>query len=144
MTVLTERKNEGDIIRHEMRNDYCEKAGLVYNRSNAALTISDAMGYPVVADESVAGAFQFMAAGQEASVVGLMIYAKAITAIADNAITKCRVLVRGPAIVDKVQLPTLDYAGAAITLATLVTRLAALNPPILANGESPLTHTQSE
>lgn len=145
MAVLTERKTEGDIVRHEYRNDYCEAkgGGTVYNRSNAALTINDAMGYPVIADESVAGAFQFAAAGEEANVIGVMLHAKKIDAIADNATVKCRVLVRGPAVVDKVQLPTVDYAAAAFTLATIVSALEALNPPILASGESPVTHTQS-
>lgn len=144
MTVLTERKNRGDILRHVYREDYCTKRATVYNRSNAALTLSDAMAYPVVADESVAGAYQFAAAAGAANVIGLMLYEKSISAIADNATVKCQVLVRGPAIIDKVWLPTVDYAGASFTLATLVTALGALNVPILANPESTQTTTQTE
>lgn len=145
MTVLTERKTEGDLIRHEYRNDYCEVGAKVYNRSNAALTISDAMGYPVIADESVAGAYQFAHAGEEASVVGLMIYTKSITALADNGYVMSRVLVRGPAAIDKVWLPTDDFSDSYGTfdIAAIVAALAALSPPILAKGESPQTTTQT-
>jgi len=49
-------------------------------------------------------------------------------ALANNAITarKYQILVRGPALYNKSVIPAKDLAGAAYTLATLVTQLATL------------------
>ena len=140
--ILSEKKTTGDIIRYELRGDYCRVAALVYNRSNAALTIADPMGYPLQIDESVGGAFQFANVAGQAAVVGLLLRTKPYTAVADNAVTTEIVLVRGPAIIDKAQLPTVDYASAGFTLATLVTALVALH--IIPLAEQSVTATQSK
>lgn len=140
--VLTEKKTVGDVVRHEYREDYCRVGAPVYNRSNGALTITDPMGYPLVVDESVAGAYQFANATGAANVVGLLIRTKPYSAVADNAVSTERVLVRGPAIIDKAQLPTVDYAAAGFTLATLVTALTALG--IICHPEQAVVATQSE
>lgn len=140
--VLTEKKTEGDVIRYELRNDYCRDKVEVYNRTNAAITISDPMCWPLIADESVSGAMQLAKAGDEASVIGLLIRTKPYSAVADNAHSTERVLVRGPAIIDKTQLPTVDDDAAGFTLATIVTALKALG--IKSNAEPGVIATQTE
>lgn len=140
--VLTEKKTVGDVIRHEYREDFCRVAAAVYNRSGGALTIADPMCYPVLADGTVAGAYKLAAAADAANVTGLLIRTKPYSAVANNANSVERILVRGPAIIDKAQLPTVDYAAAAFTLATLVTALKALS--IIPNPEPGVVATQTE
>ena len=152
-TVYSEKNTVGDLIRYEGHQDYTRKAITVYNRSGAAMTIANPIGYPILADTgqigsasvpAVAGAYCFAKHGDEASVVALHAdeAAKSIS-LAINASVVINALVRGPAIVDKAVIPTTDYAGTGFTLATIVTAIQALNPPILAGAENTSTYTQT-
>lgn len=145
-TAYSEKKTIGDLIRMEFNphGGYTRVQAKVYNRNASAITISDPVGYPVKADGTVAGAYKLAFYGDESTVVGLLIDAKVkISALAQNSFVTTAVLVRGPAIIDKTFIPTLDALGTnSFVLATIVTSLAGVNPPILANAEG-TTVTQS-
>jgi hypothetical protein len=64
----------------------------------------------------------------------------AAAAVSERSFT---ILKRGPALIGATSLPTNDLMGTAFTAATLVTALAALNPPIIAQSEVTPTLTQS-
>ena len=144
-TLLQEKKTVGDIFRHKYAYDtYLGGGAKVYNRSGGAITINDPMGYPLIADGAD---FAFAKLTDEADVVALFVpgmgFAKKVDALADDGYVLTNVIVRGPAIVDLTQLPTLDYAGGTFVKATIATALAALNPPILAFVEHVQTATQT-
>ena len=150
----SEKRQPSDLIRFEYNQNYTRRKARVYNRSEAALTISDPIGYPIIVDAgepssggaaAVAGAFAFGKHGNESSTVGLYCdtTVKAIS-LAANSYVDVNILCRGPVIVDKAQgIPTTDYAGTGLTLATIVTALQALNPPILCGAED-TTFTQTK
>lgn len=144
---FTEKKQLGDVFRSLWRQDYSLQAARVYNRSGGAITISDICGYPVKADGGggPAGSFQFAAGTADEAYVTGLIYKQGllVSALANNGYITVPVLVRGIAIVDKTQIPTVDYAAVAFVLATIVTALKAFNPPVLANAENTNTGTQT-
>jgi hypothetical protein len=83
----------------------------------------------------VATQWTIVLASDESNTGGLFIGddAQAINeSLAQNAITKemFPILVRGPALINKSVLPATDPNSASYTIATIVTALAALSPPI--------------
>ena len=150
----SEKRQPSDLIRHEYNQSYCRKKVRIYNRSNAAMTILDPIGYPIIVDAgesvsggapAVAGAYAFGKHGNESSTVALYCDTTIRSiSLAANAYVDVNVVVRGPVIVDKVQgIPATDYAGTAFVLATIVAALQALVPPILC-GDEDLTFTQTK
>lgn len=145
MTQYFEKKTIGDFVRSEYdpSSMYCRKQGVIHNRTGGAITIKDPVAYPVKPDSSVAGDFQLCVAGDEAYVTGLIFDPRGIgvdTPLANLATITRNVFVRGPAIIDKSYIATVDTAAAAFTLATIVTALQALVPPIICLPE-PATQT---
>ena len=143
--TFSEKRTQGDLIRWDMKQDYTWGNALIYNRTGSSISVTDIMGYPLRPDNSIAGAYMFAMAGGESYVNALSLSrASFVNApLANNAAHLTKALVRGPAIIDKVQgIPTTDLAGASFNLATIVTALQALIPPILCNAEPPVTVTQ--
>lgn len=150
----SEKRRPSDLIRQEYNQLYTRKKVRVYNRSEAAMTILDPIGYPIIVDAgepssggaaAVSGAYAFGKHGNESSTVAL--YCDSVTrsiSLAVNGYVDVNVIIRGPAIIDKTQgIPTTDYADTGLTLATIVTALQALNPPILCDAED-TTYTQTK
>ncbi len=145
MPSFTERKNIDDIVRWEVSEFYTRKAVVVHNRTGSTVSLADVMGQPLRVDSGTATEYMFCQATAESYCVGLLLsrLSFAVTTLANAATFKSKALVRGPAIIDKDMIPTTDVLGVALTLATLVTALQALNPPILCNAELTPTVTQS-
>lgn len=144
-TVYSEKRTEGDLIRYEMNRDYCRKAAKVYNRTGTTITANDVMGHPLRPDSGASTDFRFCMATEESYCNALMLRHRSFAnnTLANGSFVFTHILVRGPAIIDKAFIPTYDVAGAAFTLATLVTALQALSPPILCNPEPAVIATQT-
>lgn len=145
MPNFTERVHEDDVVRWFLYEGYNKVKVTVHNRSGSTLTNADIMGMPLQADSSVSGDYMFLLAGSESYCVGLLLSQKSfVTATLANLGTFIsKALVRGPAIVDKAWIKTADVLGSAYTMATIVTALQGLNPPVVVNTEWPTTVTQT-
>ena len=142
--TFSEKRTQGDLIRYDLKQDYTWAPVTIYNRTGSTITATDIMGYPLRPDSSIAGAYMFVMAGGESYTNALCLsHATFVNApLANNTSHITKALVRGPAIIDKAFIPTTDLAGAAFTLATIVTAVQAFNPPILCNAEPAITVTQ--
>jgi len=125
-TVLTSKKKQGDLLIAFFHQGFNFDSAKVKNAGGGTVTITDPLGYPLKTDG--AGGYALALAADAANVIGLIISPQTTITLAAGASTTrpCQILARGPAVLDKQMLPTLDLAGAAITLATLVTALQAL------------------
>lgn len=146
MTQLSEKQRQDDIIRWNDMRMYNIVPVTVYNRTGVAITASDVMGQPLRPDSSVSGAYRFLMSTEESYCNGILLHDGGfnITNLANAGHFASKALIRGPAIINKNALPTKDVGGTnSFTLATLVTALLGLNPPILPNAEMTPTVTQS-
>lgn len=134
--ISNTRKVPGDVIAFELDRTYNYVSAKVKNNDVGAITIDNPIGQPVGLDTGVYG---FLAAADAADTVGIIVHGEPVQALAAAALTPAKflILVRGPAAVRPSGIAALDYAGAAITRATVVTALAALDPPVLTVDEPP-------
>lgn len=145
MTTETENKKLTDLLRWEVDNGqqgFCRDEATIKNTLGQSVTLTDPCGYPL---KYVTDHYELACAGEEATVDALLLATEDFEALANNATTtkKYPILVRGPAIIAKAGLPTVDQDGtpAAFTLATLITALLALN--IVTNVEPTKTNSTS-
>lgn len=127
MAAKTKNRTLGDLIRYELNPSFTREQYTLRNATGASATLTNPMGYPVKFN---ANKMELALSGDEATVDGLLLQATDEDAIAtgtDYAGGKRAILVRGPAILSKDQLPINDVAGDAFVQANLITRLAALN-----------------
>lgn len=145
MASFTERAHIDDTIRYELYDGYTRKAVVVHNRTGSTVTSADVIGMPLQKDSSVATDAMFLQAGAESYCIGLCLHAGsfAVNTLANLGTFKTKMLVRGPAIVDQSWIKAADVLGASYTMATIVTALAGLNPPIIVNTELTPTVTQT-
>jgi hypothetical protein len=126
--VLTSRtKVPGDLIPHIESLEYCTKTAIVRNPHSAEVTMNDIVGYPVIAGTNGAD-YNLAMAGDEADVVGLLMDvepADEVIPAATNGTAKYQVLIHPPVNVNQDKIATLDVAGDAFTLATIITALEA-------------------
>lgn len=139
-TTFTKGKALGDLLKWETHPMYCRESSKVKNGQAGACALTDALAYPVKADGT---GYQLAIAGDEANVLGL-IFLKGPLDIAAGATTTfpLALLVRGPAVLNKAALAAKDIAAANFTIATLVTRLKALN--FVIRDEPTVTQTQTD
>jgi hypothetical protein len=122
--TFTERRKLGDLLKGEFSIQYNREAETIKNATGGAVTVLDPLGQPL---KDVAGQLCFAEAGEEVYCAGLLLEVNAFDALANNAISpKKLVLVRGPAYIDRDQLPTLDVAGVALDLDDLEAALLVL------------------
>lgn len=134
----------GDLIVFELHPGYDRISALVKNTSGAAVDLLDPVGYPVKAGGT--GYYDLAFAGDEGSVIGLILFMNelSIGATTGYSVTQVPVLVRGPVVIDPYSgIPASDGAGSAFTLATIITSLAALSPPIISISEPSITAQQT-
>jgi hypothetical protein len=126
MSTLTEKKFLTDLLRWEVESlgQYTRDYATVKNTTGASVTLSNPLGTML---KWVTDHYELAIAGEESDVVALLLETEPMDALANNATsTKRLILVRGPAIISKAGLPTLDPAGAAITYADLAAALLAM------------------
>jgi len=145
MASASEKNYFDDIIRKVFDLDYCVEEVTVYNRTNGVISPASLQGQPLEPDESQSGKYMFCIAARASYCTAILLSNLSLTVntMADNATLVGKALVRGPAIIDKTQIPATDVAAANITAATIVTALEALNPPILSKAEHTVTATQT-
>lgn len=130
----------GDLLRNEWHPGYCCVSAKLVNPLAGALTNFNPIGQPVKASGAN---FVFVQDGDEANAIGLVLHDKPISVPGsgtDGGVSaeKYMILRRGPALIaeDAIAAGATvagdDVNGDALTIATIVTALAALSPPIIA------------
>lgn len=144
MTTLTERTRESDFLKHFYHPEYCFESATIKNNNSADAAAGDILpGLPLLLNstqwETVAAA---SVSGMDGFYIGDgNVPCEAIAASA-TSVKKYRILARGPAIVNLDALPA-DLDGAAFTVSTVLTAMAAFSPPIRQYREPTQTSTQT-
>jgi len=144
MTVKTKNKTLSDGVAYEANPAYTREEYTLRNTTGSTVGVTNPMLMPV---NITGGKAELAVAGGEAGIDGLLLTSEDIDEVAtanDYPGGKRAFLVRGPAIIRKSMLPANDAEDAAFTIADIVTRLAALSPPILCHTEPAETTTQVE
>lgn len=124
-TFLSANKVLSDGLIWEVDRQITMESHIIRNPTALAVVLLDPLLFPLNLN---AGKMELAVSGGEAGVDGLLMLVEpqdSRPATSDYPV-KQMVLVRGPAVIRKAMLPALDGAGVAFTIATLVTRLAAL------------------
>lgn len=140
MAVKTKGKTLGDLLVYELNHAYTREQYTLRNTTGSTVGLSDPMGYPL---KFVGGKMELAVAGDEATVDGVLLTEAPIEAVAtatDFAGGKRAVLERGPAILRKEAIPTIDAEGAAFNMTNLIARLLAIG--ILVKPEPATQQTQ--
>jgi hypothetical protein len=134
-TLGPDRRRMYDVLKEWWGDDrYVFVSATVKNPAAATLAAGGLVpGMPV---KLVATQWTILLSGDEANVKGIYLGNDLVAipeALAQNAITQqsYRILVRGPAVINKDATPTTDPNGANYDWSALSTALAALNPPIM-------------
>ncbi len=118
-------KFSGDVFIHMESMEYCTRGEKV-TAQDTTVNLDNVVGYPVLYS---GGKYKLAKAGDEANITQLIVKGDPIVALATtvDSPVKYQLLVHPPAIINSDKLPTEDYAGAAFNMATIITRLKALN-----------------
>lgn len=142
MPTFTEAPRVSDFLKWYVEERYCFATYLIKNDSGAAIAQGGIVpGTPL---NLVTGVMETIESGEESAVDGIFADDRTVPAIAIGGTTalQYRVLVRGPALVNKDALLAADFNGAtAYVLADLVTRLAALDIQVLKDSVTSQTQT---
>lgn len=113
--IFNSHSQLGELLIHEDDIQFTRESKEITNSSGAVMELE--VGYPM--DDNVP-----VVSGGEAGTDGLLLTK---VYLEDGESIKVPVLARGPAVVNSDKIPTTDYAGDAITVATVVTALAGLD-----------------
>lgn len=143
MAVKTKNKTLSQGVAYEADVQYTRESHILRNPTAGAVVLTDPVLYPVNLN---AGKMELAVSGGEAGVDGLLLATEDFEsqAATSDYTKKQAILVRGPAIVRKSALPVNDVDDVEFVQADLITRLAALSPPILVHSEPTQTTTQTE
>lgn len=135
MVTLSENNKPGELLKKLFAAEYnLESTTLTNSDPNTtppARDIADVVGLPVKG--ATAGAREIAYATEEGDVTGIVVEGPSIADLDDDGETvdKYSVLIRGPAVIHQSVIQTADPAGDDYTVATIVSTLAALSPPII-------------
>jgi hypothetical protein len=135
-----------DLLKSEWDMRYDRDAATIKNASGGAVLAGWLqVGHPI---KKVGSQWQVVMSGDEANTGALFLGHDSTgipEALANNGITalKYPILLNGPAIVNQDAIPLTDPAGGTYTLATIVTALAALSPPVKIVKQPVTTGTQT-
>ena len=141
--VQTQPRRIGDLVIFELHPGYDRVSATVKNGSGSAVDILDPVGYPLKSDGS--GGYALAFAGDEASVIGLLLWMHEVNPAAGVYTPQpLPILTRGPVLIDATMgIPVNDAAGSAFNVATIISTLKALSPPIIAINEPAIVQTQT-
>jgi len=128
-----DRVRVSDLLKSEWDPRYERDAVTVKNASGVSVLVGWLqVGHPL---KKSGAQWEVVMSGDEASTTALFLGHDSTgipEALANNGITalKYPILWRGPALINQSVIPLTDPAGGSYTLATIVTALAALSPPI--------------
>lgn len=139
----TQPRRIGDLVLWEPHVGYTRVSAFIKNAGGSAVDLLDPLGYPVKSDGS--GGYELAYSGDEASVIGLILFMNEIKLIATTGITtfKVPVLVRGTVLIDPANIVGTDAAGGTFNTTTIKSTLAAISPPIISLAEPAIQTTQS-
>jgi hypothetical protein len=142
MPTLTKGRTQADVFRHVHHQSYCLASGKLVNPDATARAAQNLCGQPVKASGAN---YVLVKAGDEANAIGLVFSETGLVALGVSEVTtkKYAILLRGPAVIDRDSLPALDVAGGSLTVATIVTALAARNPAIIPVDQPDTTSEQT-
>lgn len=126
----TQNRRIGDLILWEPHPGYTRVSAFIKNLGGTNADITDPVGYPVKTDGS--GGYALAYAGDEASVIGLIIFMHelVIAATSGVSVVPVPVLVRGEALINPAIIVAADVAGSSFNNTTIQTALKGLSPPI--------------
>ena len=124
VTVKTSPTKLSDIVEWMVRDDFCLESVTIKTPSLVAVSVADANG--LILKEQSAGVYEPILAADGANADSILWEMGPLELAADESIAKQTILKRGSALV-KFDNITLDYTGAALTISTVKTALAALN-----------------
>jgi hypothetical protein len=127
-TTLTKPRTEGDVVIRNFDPEYCYDSVTITNNSGAERDF-----VPGTPFNESGGTWDPTQDTEEASIDGILV--EHVKGLANNGTKVVRMLVRGPAVLNRDALPTVDYTNTAFNLATVATRLLALSPPIICRRE---------
>lgn len=141
--MQTQPRRLGDLVIFELHPGYTRVSATVKNGSGSAVDILDPVGYPLKSDGS--GGYALAFAGDESSVIGLLLWMHEVNPAAGVYTTQpMSILTRGPVVIDATMgIPVNDAAGSAFNVATIISTLKALAPPIIAINEPAIIQTQT-
>lgn len=125
MSLKTQNRSLTALLRYEVNPDFTREEITLRNGTADAVTLTDPVGYPL---KYVSGKYLLALAGDEGTVDALLLATEdfdAVAATTDFA-GKQLAIVRGPAIVSKAGIKTVDVAGDAFNVTTIIATLAAL------------------
>ena len=130
-----------DLVAWEASPEYSRIDAVIKNATGAAVALTHTRGLPV---KTVSGVYCIGLEADAASTTGIVISDFPLS-LADTVTDtqKHTILFRGPAILRKDGISATDAAGAALTKATVITALAALNVPIAVSAQPTVTTTQT-
>lgn len=136
-------KVPGDLLVHVESLEYCTKTVIIRNPHSAEITLTNVVGYPLVAGTNGAD-YNLAIAGQENSVVALLVdgpvgQANEVIDATTNGTHKYQALVHPPAILNQDKFAVTDIAGDNFNQSTLRTRLKALNYELRSEPENSST-----
>ena len=120
---ITKGRVGGDVVKHEYDVQYTRQSYEVTNEGTEDMVLT--AGYPFAAGVPVLNA-------SINTVDGLLI--QPVT-IAPDETVKVAVLMHGPATINDDNLPTVDYEGTNLTMATFRTRIDAMSPKVVRKQE---------
>jgi hypothetical protein len=142
--VLTENRRIDDLMKWEVesRGLFTREEATIKNTLGSTATLTAPLGMPV---KYVTDHYELLASGEESLCAGLILETKPFTALTNGSTTTTRklLLVRGPAVINKDELPDSDGAATpvAYTEADLLAALLALG--IRCNTDFPRTLTSN-
>lgn len=131
-TVLTDRQRVYDFLKWEVEPRYCRAAGTIKNIANADLAAGDIVpGTPLKLNGSN---WEIALAADKDTVDGFFIDERKSEAIdaGETSVKEYQILARGPALVNKDAIPTLDPDGGALTAGNVQACAVALGIRFLA------------
>jgi hypothetical protein len=146
LTTFTDRVRISEFLKWEIEQRYTRDAKTIKNLNAAALGAGGiVVGTPLTL---TAGQYGVMQTGSESSLAGFFLGNdpdRIPEALAANAITvgKYQILVRGPALIDKDLIPTVDGDGGSLNVTSIMTAANALGIYALNEPTASATSTQT-
>lgn len=139
----TQARRIGDLLIWEPHPGYTSVSALIKNLGGTNADITDPLGYPLKTDGS--GGYALAYSGDESSIIGLLLFMHELVIAASTGVSAfpVRVLVRGPVLIDPVNIAVNDVAGSAFNNTTIQTTLKALSPPMIMLTEPAIVATQT-
>lgn len=125
MVVKTNTNRLGDLVKWEVRREYCRTGVSYTNGTGGDISIDDPMGYPVV--DNGDGTITLCVAATDGDCNALLLSDTKFEVANGATVSDLTILRYGPALVNQDLIPVTDHAAAGMTIADIVAGLASEN-----------------